>query len=71
MLGIPAIADSPEWLIIVDEKSHNSIFTAAFAARAKATKRFKHNDINQLRAIIEADEGRTPNILVVVEGLYR
>lgn len=70
MLGIPAIAREG-WLVVVDEKSHNSIFTATYAARAGASKRLKHNDMVQLQSILEAAQSKYSNILVVVEGLYR
>lgn len=70
MLGILAIAGK-NWLILVDEKSHNSISTGAYAAWAEAVKRFKQNDMNQLRAILEKAQGCYGHILVVVEGLHR
>jgi hypothetical protein len=70
MLGIMAVAREG-WLVVMDEKCHNSIFTATYAAHAGAHKRFKNNDMVQLQSILEATQSKYSNILVVVEGLYR
>jgi hypothetical protein len=72
MLGIPAIAGKG-WLILLDEKSHNSIFTACYLAGSDAIKRFKHNDMVNLKMLLEnaRTTGEHTDILVIIEGLYR
>lgn len=72
LLGIPAIAGKG-WLILLDEKSHNSIFTACYLAGADTIKKFKHNNMKDLRRQLENSRGteKHTDILVIVEGLYR
>lgn len=72
LLGIPAIAGKG-WLILLDEKSHNSIFTACYLAGADAIKKFKHNDMKDLGKLLDnwRKDGNYTDILVVLEGLYR
>ncbi|KAJ5123988.1 PLP-dependent transferase [Penicillium bovifimosum] len=69
VLGIPAIARDNS-LIVMDEKCHNSIFTASYMSRAGARKRFRHNDMAHLQSILESTHGEHSDIIVVVEGLY-
>ncbi|KUJ17215.1 PLP-dependent transferase [Mollisia scopiformis] len=66
MLGIPAIAKEG-WLIVLDEKSHNSIFTGAYSACADAMKKFKHNNMVELRRILE-DASLNGNYTDVLHG---
>ncbi|KAJ6020193.1 serine palmitoyltransferase 2 [Penicillium canescens] len=69
VLGIPAIARDNS-LIVMDEKCHNSIFTASYMSRAGARKRFRHNDMAHLQSILDSTQGKQSDIIVVVEGLY-
>ncbi|KAK4554569.1 hypothetical protein LTR86_008424 [Recurvomyces mirabilis] len=70
MLALPAILTS-DWLVLMDEKSHSSILTAARVANVGARRRFKHNDMCELGQMLRvaAAENYT-NVMVVVEGLY-
>jgi 8-amino-7-oxononanoate synthase len=69
MLAIPAIAGKG-WLIVLDEKSHNSMFTGAYAAGADAIMKLKHNDMRDLQRILRSSK-KYADTLVMVEGLYR
>jgi serine palmitoyltransferase len=73
ILAISAIAEKG-WLVVLDEKAHNSSFSGTYAAEPSAIKKFKHNDQADLRRILqdarEHAVGYT-GVLVVVEGLYR
>ncbi|USP74367.1 Aminotran-1-2 domain containing protein [Curvularia clavata] len=69
ILGFPAIA-SKDWMIIMDEKCHNSMFSGAFQSEAGARKRFRHNDMNELEAILISVSETFSHIMVAVEGMY-
>ena len=70
ILGFPAIA-SKDWMIVMDEKCHNSMFSGAFLSKAAARRRMKHNDTDDLEAILESTSKTFSNIMVAVEGMYR
>ena len=70
ILAMTAILDH-SWCVIMDQKSHNSILTAAYIAHAGVRMRFKHNNMQDLERLLQQVTGQYDNILVVVEGLYR
>ncbi|KAK3111827.1 hypothetical protein LTR53_012517 [Teratosphaeriaceae sp. CCFEE 6253] len=69
ILALTAVLDD-SWLIVMDQKSHSSIITAAYIAKAGGRKRFRHNDMHDLQRLLEENEGRYANVMVAIEGLY-
>ncbi|KAK5115300.1 hypothetical protein LTR62_001500 [Meristemomyces frigidus] len=70
ILALPAILDA-DWLVLMDEKSHSSIITAARLADVGDRFRFKHNDMHELEQLLKvAATKQYSNVMVVVEGLY-
>ncbi|KAK3678346.1 hypothetical protein LTR78_001643 [Recurvomyces mirabilis] len=70
MLALPAILTS-DWLVLMDEKSHSSILTAARIANTGGRRRFKHNDMCELEEMVRvAAAEQYTNVMIVVEGLY-
>ncbi len=59
----------PNDLILADEYCHNSIMKGARASGARL-KRFRHNDIENARSILEQQRGTARRCLIVTEGLY-
>jgi 7-keto-8-aminopelargonate synthetase-like enzyme len=70
VLGFPGIL-SKQWMLIMDEKCHNSMFTGSFLSDVGARKRFKHNDMADLENLLEATSGQDLQVMVGVEGIYR
>ena len=56
-------------LIVYDQFSHNSIRAGAGASHASVAS-FRHNDLDDLRSILERNRAKHRNCLVIVEGLY-
>jgi 8-amino-7-oxononanoate synthase len=56
-------------LILIDEASHNSILVGGELSRAR-TIRFRHNDVDHLRSLLNQHRSAFRHALVVVEGLY-
>lgn len=56
-------------LVLYDEWSHASIQAGLRASRARSIA-VRHNDLDHLRALLEAHRKDHPNCLIVVEGLY-
>ena len=56
-------------LILVDEYAHNSILAGTKLSRAE-TRMFRHNDVDELAAILKAHRCDYKRVLVVIEGLY-
>ena len=69
LLALPAILDDT-WLVLMDEKSHSSMYTGAFLARTGCIKKFQHNDMKQLKSMLEELGPKYENTLVAVEGFY-
>lgn len=69
LLAFPAILGK-SWLVIFDEKCHNSMFVGAYQSDVSLIRKFKHNNVQQLEAILRKYHERY-NILVAVEGVYR
>lgn len=66
---IPAIAREKGTLILADRLVHASIIDGILLSKAPF-HRFRHNDYAHLRRLLEADGGKSRNILVVVESVY-
>jgi 8-amino-7-oxononanoate synthase len=56
-------------LIVYDELSHNSIVAGVMACRTDH-KTFRHNDMDDLRAILKESRGKYRNCLIAAESLY-
>jgi len=56
-------------LIVYDQFSHNSIRAGAAASHGSVVS-FRHNDLDDLRSILERNRAKHRNCLVIVEGLY-
>ncbi|TKA49634.1 hypothetical protein B0A54_00302 [Friedmanniomyces endolithicus] len=69
ILAFTAILDD-DWFVLMDQKSHSSMSTAAYLSNAGGRKKFKHNDMHDLKRLLDEIEGQCPNIMVAVEGLY-
>lgn len=65
---ISALADKSA-LILADKLVHASIIDGIILSRAEFT-RFRHNDLNHLRTLLEKNSGHYETILVVVESIY-
>lgn len=69
LLAFPAVLGK-EWLVIFDEKCHNSMFVGAYMSDVSLIRKFKHNNMEQLEAILQEINSKY-NVLVAVEGAYR
>ena len=65
---LPALTESED-LIIADKLVHASIIDALRLCKCKWT-RYRHNDINHLRQILEKEKGNYKNIYVVTESIF-
>lgn len=65
---IPAIV-GPGDLILADELSHACMMTGARVSGADVQV-FRHNDVAELRALLEADRGKVRHCLVLTEGVF-
>jgi len=70
VLNFPAVLDET-WVVLMDEKSHNSMFVAAYLAKPKGIRKFGHNDMKHLEELLEQAVAETFHVLVAVEGAYR
>jgi serine palmitoyltransferase len=52
MLALPAILNKT-WLIVMDEKSHSSMYAGAYLAETGRIIRFRHNDTIQLESLLK------------------
>ncbi|TKA72461.1 hypothetical protein B0A55_06895 [Friedmanniomyces simplex] len=69
ILAFTAILEN-DWFVLMDQKSHSSMSTAAYLANAGGRKKFKHNDMRDLERLLDEVDGRYANVMVAVEGLY-
>lgn len=65
---LPALA-GPDDLIVIDALGHASMHMGARASRA-AIRSFKHNDADDLAAVLERERGSFGTCLVVTEGVF-
>lgn len=56
-------------VIIYDELSHNSIVSGVMASRANHLK-FRHNDLDHLRALLTEHRSKYQHCMIAVESLY-
>jgi hypothetical protein len=76
-VGFPAIvaalaAESGSGVaVVMDDKSHNSMFTGVFLAKPACVRKFRHNDTGHLETLLVEVEEKFDQVLVCIEGLYR
>jgi serine palmitoyltransferase len=70
LLAFSAILDQ-DWLVLLDDKCHNSSHIAAFQSNAGSVKKFPHGEYTRMESILENSKDKFANILVAVEGFYR
>lgn len=70
LLALSAILDE-NWLVVLDEKSHNSIFVGTYLGRPGRIRKLGHNDMKHLEEILLEEGKQFTHTLVVVEGFYR
>jgi hypothetical protein len=70
LLACSATLDE-KWTAILDEKSHNSLFVAAYQSRAQRIRKYRHNDMEHLRDILEESSSSCAKILVATDGYLR
>lgn len=59
----------PADLVLFDSLAHNSITVGAKLSGA-ARRRYAHNDLAEIEAVLREGRGRYDRVLIVVEGLY-
>lgn len=69
LLAFPAILDK-SWLVIFDDKCHNSMIVGAYQSDVGLIRKFKHNNMDLLEEILREYKDEY-NVLVAVEGVYR
>lgn len=67
--GVLAAITLPDDLIIADKKVHASIIDGLKLCSCK-WERFKHNDMNHLRKLLEQNRGKFKNVYVVTESIF-
>lgn len=66
---VSALAAMPRTLIVADRLVHASIIDGMVLSRADF-RRFRHNDIESLRAVIRQNDDRYSRFVVIVESIY-
>ncbi|OAP60447.1 hypothetical protein AYL99_05449 [Fonsecaea erecta] len=69
VLAFSAILNE-DWLVLFDDKCHNSMHVAAYLSHAGLVKKFPHGDFEKMDAILAEYKDKFANILVAIEGLY-
>jgi 7-keto-8-aminopelargonate synthetase-like enzyme len=69
-IALPALVDKT-YLVLLDEEVHNSMLTGTYLAQARCIKKFAHNDMEQLEAILAELGDSFDNVLIAIEGFYR
>jgi serine palmitoyltransferase len=59
------------WLMVFDDRSHNSMHVAAFMSRAGLVKKFPHGQYEALESILLVHRKDYTKVLVAIEGFYR
>ncbi|OAL32561.1 hypothetical protein AYO20_07871 [Fonsecaea nubica] len=70
LLAFSAILNE-DWLVMLDDKCHNSMHVAAYFSHAGLVKKFPHADLERMEEMIAEYKGRFANVLVAIEGFYR
>ncbi|KAK7903017.1 hypothetical protein LTR67_002663 [Exophiala xenobiotica] len=60
-----------EWLVMFDDKCHNSTHVAAFISHPGLVKKFPHGNFEKMEAILSEYKDKYANVLVAIEGFYR
>ncbi len=68
-LGLVTGITQPKDIIIFDEYSHASFYDGMLLSRVRFRK-FRHNDTEHLRQLLEKHSGSGKNLFVAVEGVY-
>ncbi|KAK2006283.1 aminotransferase class I and II [Colletotrichum eremochloae] len=68
-IALPALVDSST-VVIIDENSHNSMFTGVFLAACPKVRKFKHNNMDHLETLLKGCVEKPDKIIVAIEGLY-
>ncbi|EXJ58451.1 hypothetical protein A1O7_05876 [Cladophialophora yegresii CBS 114405] len=69
LLAFSALLDQ-DWLVMFDDKCHNSMHVAAFQSHAGLVKKFPHGNFKMMEAILSEHRGNFTSILVAIEGFY-
>ena len=69
LLAFSAILDE-DWIVMFDDKCHNSMHVAAFLSHAGLVKTFPHGDFRKMESILAEYRGEYANVLVAIEGFY-
>ena len=70
LLAFSAILNK-DWLVMFDDKCHNSMHVAAFLSDAGLVKKFPHGDFRKMEAVLSENKDKFSNVLVAIEGFYR
>ena len=69
-LSVMAALPQPGSVVLFDELVHNSCREGIRMCRAKATKQFKHNDVEDLRSCLKEFRATNEMVIVVIESVY-
>ncbi|KAJ9609447.1 hypothetical protein H2200_005774 [Cladophialophora chaetospira] len=69
LLAFSAILNE-DWLVMFDDKCHNSMHVAAFLSHAGTVKKFPHANFQKMEEILLEYKGKVANVLVAIEGFY-
>ncbi|KAK5233784.1 hypothetical protein LTR47_004902 [Exophiala xenobiotica] len=69
LLAFSAILNH-EWLVMFDDKCHNSMHVAAFLSHPGLVKKFPHGNFDKMEAILSEYRDKYANVLVAIEGFY-
>lgn len=69
-IALPALIDCST-VVIMDENCHNSMFTGVFLGSSTNLRKFKHNNMEHLEALLSGCIDESTNVIVAIEGLYR
>lgn len=71
-VALPALIKNTRTVVVMDKACHNSIYTGVFLGKCANVRKFGHNDMNDLRAVLQSLVGSSAaEVIVIVEGLYR
>ena len=56
-------------IVIYDELVHNSLLMGIRASKHQMAVKFRHNDVDALKLVLESCQGSS-NIIVIVESIY-
>ncbi|KAI8940620.1 hypothetical protein NX059_001892 [Plenodomus lindquistii] len=68
LLALSAILRK-DWLLVLDEKSHNSMFVAGYLAGPGKIRKFRHNNVGHLEQVLLEEGWHSERTLVAIEGV--